>query len=84
MKYTTNVDAGLRDIATLANGFIRDLIRTGVARIFRIESSRGGNRKKYGARNRSILGGRSDVESNLGSKAGGKTLNKSMSKGLDT
>lgn len=81
MKYTTNVDAGLRDIATPASGFIRDPSRTGLAGIAGGESSRGG-RKKYGARNRSSLGGRSDAGSNLGSKAG-RTLNESMSKGLD-
>jgi hypothetical protein len=77
VKYTTDLNAGLRDIATRASGFIRDPSKkqmvgnasvSGFAGIQGAESSRGGGRKNYG-RNRSSYG-RSDVGSNIGSRIG--------------
>ena len=91
VKYTTDLDAGLRDIATPASGFVRDPSRRrmmGNASQSGFdghggESSRG--RKQYG-RNRSSVG-RSDmgsqIGSRIGSKKGGMQQQESTSKLLD-
>ena len=76
VKYTTDLNSGLRDIATPASGFVRDpsakglnnASYSGFAKIAGAESSRG----KRGGRNRSSYGGRSDVGSNIGSRVGSK------------
>jgi len=61
VKYTTNLDAGLRDIATPASGFMRDTSKanmqasySGFAGMPGAESSRG--RKHHPGRNRSSYG----------------------------
>ena len=71
MKYTTNIDAGLRDIATPASGFMRDPSRghLGAAHIAGNESSRGRRDYGRGAPNRSSYGG-SQVGSAIGSRIG--------------
>lgn len=79
VKYTTDLNSGLRDIATPASGFIRDPSRKQMAGNASVsgfggqgaESSRGGGKKGYG-RNRSSYG-RSDVGSNLGGSRMGST-----------
>ena len=58
VKYTTNIDAGLRDIATPASGFMRDPSRGHLQpNVPGNESSRG--RRNYGRQgaNRSSYGG---------------------------
>ena len=77
VKYTTDLNAGLRDIATPASGFIRDPSRKGLNQASfsgfaniaggGAESSRGKRN-----RNRSSYGGRSDLGSNIGSRVGSK------------
>jgi hypothetical protein len=82
IRQTTNIDAGLRDLATPASAFMRDPSRqnmqsySGFANIAGAESARGGGKRTYGASggargNRSSYGGRSDVGSNIGSRMGG-------------
>lgn len=95
VKYTTDIDAGLRDIATPASAFMRDPSKkmmtslSGFAHMAGNESSRG-HRNPHTNRLRSSAG-RSDAGSNLGSRIGRKAaeltaqrrMNDSTSKLMD-
>jgi len=89
VKYTTNLDAGLRDIATPASGFMRDPSRkqinmqasySGFANIAGNESSKGGTNKHRRGRNSE---GRSEMGSNIGSKISRRQVNQATSNLLD-
>jgi len=88
VKYTTNLDAGLRDIATPASGFMRDPSRkqmnmqasySGFANIAGNESSKGGRKRD---RLRSGVE-RSDGGSQIGSKISKRGGLEATSKLLD-
>lgn len=83
VKYTTDIDAGLRDIATPASGFMRDTSKKnlGFVNMAGPESSRARRAGKL----RSSYG-RSELGSNIGSKIGStknRGLVESTSKLLD-